>query len=52
VIPRFANVATPLTAVAVAVPTRVPPAEMLAETTEELFDVRRFPLASLIETTG
>ena len=46
------NVATPDTAVAVLVPTRVPPDETVAVTTVEESDVTVLPLASLIATCG
>ena len=51
-IPRFVKVATPLTAVAVVVPTRAPPVDIEAVTTVELSAVTIFALASLIEITG
>jgi hypothetical protein len=51
-IPRFENVTTPLTAVAVVVPTREPPAEIEAVTTEELSEVTVFPFASLTAIAG
>jgi hypothetical protein len=51
-IPRPVNVATPFTAVAVVVPTRVAPADTDAVTTVELSDVSVFPPPSVIVTCG
>ena len=50
--PRLLNVATPFTAVAVAVPTRVPPEDTDAVTTVLLSDVTALPARSLTVTCG
>ena len=51
-IPRFVKLATPLMAVAVVVPTNVPPVEIVAVTTVELSELTMLPLASLIDIAG
>lgn len=52
VMPAFEKVATPLTAVAVAVPTAVPPALTVIVTTAPLSEVTVFPFASRTVTAG
>ena len=50
--PRLLNVTTPLTAVAVVVPTSVAPEETDAVTTELESEVAALPFASVMEMTG
>ena len=52
VIPRLLKVATPDDAVAVVVPTSVPPEEMVAVICVELSLARTFPPESLMVTCG
>ena len=52
VMPRFVKVATPADAVAVVVPTRVPPDEMEAVTTVDESEVSTLPEESVTEICG